>query len=203
MANVTLKLGPQYKQLKAALARAPKVIADAVEKGVAEALGHGRTEGVVGVLQQEFTNFLNVRSGRLRTAITSYEDITNRFVGFVGVGSNQGVEKYAWQLGDETKTITPSKKFLAIPIADNLTGAGVARFSSPLQVDDGCFFTSKKGNLLFARKQGDDMQLLFAMKESVTITGFGSLPRVLNASVVKITKHIHTVAVAALRRIGL
>jgi len=67
--------------------------------------------------------------------------------GIVGVRPNSAVEKYKWLLSDESKTITPKRgKFLAIPIAENLTGAGVARFSSPRQVPDGFLLKQRAGS---------------------------------------------------------
>lgn len=169
MAGVTLKLGPQYLQLKEALKKFPKQMSKATEEGVAEALGHGRSAGLVGVLQNNFTNFLNVRSGNLRKSITSYEDETNKFFGYVGVGSNEGVEKYAWQLTGETVT-AKNGKYLAIPTGANVTASGVARENSPRDFPNG-FFVTKNGTLLFGQSIGGQFQLLFVLKESVTGSG--------------------------------
>jgi len=80
-------------------------------------------------------------------------------------------------LSDEEKTITPKKgKFLTIPIGENLTGAGVARFSSPRQVPDG-FFVKTKGRLLFGVKRGKKGKFrpLFVLVKSVFVQGTGAL----------------------------
>jgi hypothetical protein len=66
-------------------------------------------------------------------------------------------------------TIRPKKaKHLYIPIADNLTGAGVARFSPREAYDRGAvMITSKQGNLVVIDPKADT--LLFVLKDEVTI----------------------------------
>ena len=198
MPDFTIKTGSNYRKTVAKWRKAPGVFLAGAAKGLHEILIDVASDVGSDVAAQGHS-----KTGTLARSVHSYGDARDRLIGWVGLGNSTDAAKYGWQLTEETKTITAKKKFLSIPIADNLTGAGVARFSSPLQVPDGFFFTSKKGNLLFAQKDGDDMNLLFAMKESVTVTGFGSLPRVVKASVGRITTHVHNTAVAALHRIGL
>jgi len=94
------------------------------------------------------------------------------------VRDNSAVDRYKWILVTEQKTIRPKRaKFLAIPIAEGLTAAGVARFASPRDVPDGFFFTGKSGELFFGRKRGKrgKVRTLFVLKKAVTITGSGAL----------------------------
>ena len=69
------------------------------------------------------------------------------------IGSNKA---YAAQL-QFGGTILPKKgEYLTIPIGANVGAKGDPKFLSPLDVskeDGGFFFTSKKGNLLFARRK--------------------------------------------------
>ena len=119
---------------------------------------------------------LRMRSGHLAEAVDGW--MAGELEGVVGVEENSGVDAYKWLLGTEQKTITPQRaKFLTIPIGDNLTGAGVARFSSPRQVPDGFFFTGKSGGLFFGIKHGKrgKVRALFVLKKSVTVTGSGAL----------------------------
>lgn len=83
-----------------------------------------------------------------------------------------------------------SRKYLAIPIDDNLTPAGARRWSSPLdpEIIDG-FFLEVGGNLYYVRKtkrtknkrtqveSTEDLQFLFAMRKSVDIPGPKSVKR--------------------------
>lgn len=85
----------------------------------------------------------------------------------------------------DIKTITPKKaKFLTIPIGENLTPAGAARFSSPRQVPDG-FFVRSNNQLLFGRKNGQrgKFRPLFVLVKSVTIEASEALPDGVAASV--------------------
>lgn len=118
---------------------------------------------------------LRARSGALRRKVDGWLD--GDLEGAVGVREPSGVGAYSWLLTDEEKTIRPVKgKFLAIPIGENLTGAGVARFSSPRQVPDG-FFVSTNGRLLFGRRNGKKgrFRALFTLVTSVTVQGSGAL----------------------------
>ena len=81
-------------------------------------------------------------------------------------------------MSDEQKTIVPKKsKFLAIPIGENLTGAGILRFTSPRQVSGGFFIKSKTGSLLFGYKRGKrgKFRALFVLVKSVLVQGSGAL----------------------------
>jgi len=196
--KMTVKTGIGYQRLQKALNQAPREFM--------KAIGHA-LQGILDEVSSDVARDAaeHNRTGTLARALHAYSDNWAAQAGFIGIGNRMGSEKYGWQLTEETKTITPKNKYLAIPIMDNLTDdAGVARFRSPLQVPGGFFFTSKKGNLLFGVK-GDDggVKPLFAMKESVTVTGFGSLTRIVPDSKGKISRHIQQAIRKVMTRLGL
>jgi len=97
-------------------------------------------------------------------------------------------------LGDEQKTIVPKRsKFLAIPIGEGLTPAGVARYSSPRQVSGG-FFVNTGGKLLFGYKQGKrgKFRALFVLVKSVLVQGSGALYDGVDESLDNITDSMQT-----------
>lgn len=196
--KMEIKLGIGYDRLKKALDRAPQAFQD----GIGQALS-GILDEVSGDVARDAAQ--HNRTGTLARSIHAYSDNWRALSGYIGIGNKTGAEKYGFQLTDETKTIVPEgHPYLAIPIGDNLTGAGVARASSPRQILDGFFFTSKKGNLLFGvRGAAGGVEPLFALKESVTVTGFGSLTRIVPASKGKIIRYLKSQAVKALQRLGL
>ncbi len=120
---------------------------------------------------------LRSRTGSLRRSVDGWME--GDYSAAVGVQSPSMVDRYAWLLTDEEKTITPQKgRFLAIPIGENLTGAGVARFSSPRQVPGG-FFVNTGGRLLFGVRQGKTSRAkfrpYFLLVTSVFVQGSGAL----------------------------
>ncbi len=204
--SLFLKMGKDYKAFLRALKKAPDAMADAIETGVADALGHGPNPGAAGAVQERFTDFMTARSGNLRRAIHSYEDAASRFFGFVGVGSREGVESYAWMLGDEVRTIRPkSGKFLAIPAGANKTAAGVGGniAGSPRDVADG-FFIRKGARLLFGDAPSEGtFRLLFVLVPEVTVFGSGLLPDVMIEQEDTMLKVIKNHVVRALNKLGL
>jgi len=122
---------------------------------------------------------LKRRTGNLARAVDAW--LKQSGVLTIGVHEDAAVNDYAWLLTDEKKTIRPKKgKFLAIPIAENLTGSGVARYNSPREVEGGFFIKSKSGKLLFGYQKGKTKRAkfrpLFVLVKSVTIQGSGALP---------------------------
>ena len=129
---------------------------------------------------------LRTRSHNLKNATQGWMEAP--LDGVVGVRPNSAVEAYKWILGSETKTIVAKKQFLAIPVgkdfmpnARGTTGAGVARFASPLEFENNpkyFFFKGKSGGLFFGYKAGKtdrSIKVLFVMKKSVTVVGSGAL----------------------------
>jgi len=141
---------------------------EGLEEGVNIAAGHVVNEYLSG-------QSLKRRSGLLAKAVAGW--MNGPLHGVVGVQPNSGVDRYKWLLGDEEKTIRPRNgRYLAIPIGENLTNTGVAKFTSPRQVEDG-FFVRTNGILLFGRKNGDrgKFRALFVLVESVFVQGTGAL----------------------------
>jgi hypothetical protein len=165
-------------------------------KLLSAAVSRGLHQGVVGAANKVSSDYLSgqslkSRTGNLRRAVQGWMD--SDFDGVIGTQKDSAVSKYAWLLGDETKVIRPkNSKFLAIPIGENLTGAGVARFSSPRQVPDG-FFIRSNGQLLFGRKNGNKgkFRALFAMKKEVTVIASEALFDGVTESLDNITKSMN------------
>ncbi len=136
---------------------------------------------------------LQTRSHNLKNAVDGWMEAP--FDGVVGVREKSAVDKYKWILGTEQKTITPKNAaFLCIPIGEGLTGAGVAKYSSPRQVPDGFFFKGKSGGLFFGIKTGKtdrSIKPLFILKKSVVVTGSGALLAGVLDSVDDITQSIN------------
>ncbi len=146
--------------------------------GASEGLAVGVEETAAHIQANYLTGqALKRRSSMLANAVDGWME--GPLDGVVGVREGSGVDKYKWLLGDEQKTITPKRgKFLAIPIGEALTPAGVvkAKFASPRLVDDG-FFIRSKGKLLFGYKVGKrgKFRPLFIMVKSVLVQGSGAL----------------------------
>ena len=170
---ITLQLGPETQQTIKALGDMGRSVAAAVDAGLK--LG---VEIAAGTVTENYLSgqALHRRTGNLARSIQGV--VTGPGEGMIGVPAGAGVEAYQWLLGDEQKTITPTRgKFLAIPIGENLTGAGVARYTSPRQVTDGFFVKTKSGRLLFGYKNGKKGRFrpLFTMVTSVLVQGSGAL----------------------------
>jgi hypothetical protein len=165
-------------------------------KRLAAAISRGLHRGVVDAASKVASDYLSgqslrSRTGNLRRAVQGWMD--SDYDGVVGVAAGSAVSKYAWLLGDGEKTIRPKNgKFLAIPIGDNLTGAGVARFTSPRQVPQG-FFIRTGGRLLFGIKNGKKgkFRALFAMTKEVTIIASEALFDGVSDSLDNITESIN------------
>ena len=184
---IKLEMEPKYEQTLKDLGsmgnRVRKACTRGLRKGAGQAAGHVVRNYLSG-------QTLNRRTGTLARSVDSWMPSVDEAV--IGVRPGAAANKYAWLLGPETKTITPKRgKFLAIPIGENLTGAGVARFSSPRQVADG-FFVRTGGKLLFGYKNGTRgrFRALFALVKSVTIHGSDALADGVTESVDDMTKEI-------------
>jgi hypothetical protein len=170
--NIQLEMGPNFPRVVKELGSMGRAVIEAcsegLKKGVKLAAGNVAADYLSG-------QALKRRTGRLAAAVDGWME--DDLDGVVGVRSGSMVAKYAWLLGDEQKTIVPKRaKFLAIPIGEGLTPAGVPRFSSPRQVPDG-FFVKTKGRLLFGYKRGKrgKFRPLFTLVKSVLVQGSGAL----------------------------
>jgi len=165
--KVTLEMGPSFNRVAAELGSMGSALKAAcsagLEKGVKIAAGN--------VIGNHLTGqSLKRRTGNLARAVDGWlESDTD---GVVGVGEGTAVDRYAWLLGDEDKTITPKKaKFLTIPIGEGLTPSGVARYKSPREVEGGFFIRSKTA----LRGKKGKFRPLFVLVKSVRVKGSGAL----------------------------
>jgi hypothetical protein len=170
---IEMEIGTDFEKVAHQLGELGKAIAEAASQGMAEGM-----QVIAGEIGEDLMRGkgLKSRTGMLAKNITSW--MTHPFQGTVGVPENTPVERYKWLLGDEQKTITPTKsKFLTIPIGENLSPSGVPKFSSPRQVQDGFFLKGKSGGLFFGWKQGKrgKFRPLFVLKKSVLVQGSGAL----------------------------
>ena len=169
---IQLELGPEFQKTVAELGGLGDAVSRACGTGLQKAAKFAAGHVVKNYLSGQA---LKTRTGMLKKAVDGWPVSDTEAI--VGVRPHQGVNKYAWLLGDESRTIVPrNAKFLTIPIGENLTGAGVARFSSPRQVPGG-FFVKSHGRLLFGYKVGKKgkFRALFTLVKSVFVQGTGAL----------------------------
>jgi len=170
--KITLEMGPQYAATCRRLGKLGPALARALSAGLESAAGIA-----AGNIARDYLSGspLKSRSGTLRRALTGWMAGAHEAV--VGIPDDSPAGRYAYLLSDEQVTIRPKRgKFLAIPIGENLTGSGVARFSSPRQRPDG-FFVKTGGRLLFGYKRGKrgKFRALFTLVKSVLVQGTGAL----------------------------
>jgi len=170
--KIEISMAPDYPATVASLSAMGRDVAAACSAG----LGKGVKRAAVRVITDYLSGqSLKPRSHFLARAVDGW--LSHPFEGVVGVRPASAVEKYKWLLGDEVKTIVPVKaKFLTIPIGENLTAAGVPRYTSPRQVAGG-FFVATKGRLLFGYKRGKrgKFRPLFVLVKSVIVQGSEAL----------------------------
>lgn len=171
--QITIDMGPDFPQTVAELGAMGNAVLSACNEGLAEGAQYAATNVVQNFLTGQY---LKARSGQLRIAVQGWLD--KPFDAIVGVRPHSKVDRYKWLLGEEDiGPITPKRaKFLTIPIGENLTAAGVARFSSPRQVPEG-FFVRTGGKLLFGFKHGKKGKFrpLFVLVKSVYVQPTGAL----------------------------
>jgi len=186
---ISLEMGPEFSSVVSTLGT--------MGRAVVEAAGVGLGRGVTFVAGKVVSDYLSGqslkrRSGLLAKAVQGWREAP--LEGVVGVKAGSGVDRYKWLLGDEEKTIVPKRsKFLAIPIGEGLTASGVARYSSPRQVEGG-FFVKTGGRLLFGYKRGKKGKFrpLFVLVKSVLVQGSGALWDAVNDGLNDITGEMQT-----------
>lgn len=172
---IQLELGPDFQKVLSELGSLGDKVIEACSEGLQKGVKFAAGRVVATYLSGQS---LKRRSGHLAKAVTSWME--GPLEGVVGVPENAPlVGKYKWLLGEEDMTIVPTKsKFLAIPIGEGLTGAGIARYKSPRDVPGG-FFINKGGRLLFGYKLGKTgrgkFRPLFVLVKSVFVQGSGAL----------------------------
>jgi len=118
-------------------------------------------------------DLLRNRTGNLRSGIhpTPIETTETSVTGGVATGG----QIYA-RINELGGVIRPQNaQFLTVPLAAVLTANGVARFSAREIIESpgqgGYIGTFFRNNVLFGKRGGADIEPLFALKSSVTITG--------------------------------
>jgi hypothetical protein len=85
------------------------------------------------------------------------------------VGYRKGeVSPYA-RMMERGGKITAKGGLLAIPVGEALTPAGAPRYRSPLDVPGGFWVRAKSGAIVFLKRTGQRVELLFVGKRSVTV----------------------------------
>ena len=169
---IQFEMGPNFPRVVKELGSMGRSVIQACSEGLKKGAEHAASHVVKDYLSGQA---LKKRTKALANAVQSW--MIDPLEAVVGVRSSSMVSKYAWLLGDEQKTIVPKRaKFLAIPIGEGVTPAGVPRFTSPRQVPDG-FFVKTKGRLLFGYKRGKrgKFRPLFVLVKSVFVQGSGAL----------------------------
>jgi len=172
--EVTLEMGPDFQRTVSELS--------SMGASILKAASHGLDKGsklAAGVVIREYLSgqALKRRSGMLAKHVEGW--LEKPLDAVVGIKPGSPVDAYAWMLGDERMTIKPKKaKFLSIPIGENLTSAGVPRYTSPRQVEGGFFIRTDAGDLLFGYKKGKKGKFrpLFLLVKSVDVLGSSALP---------------------------
>jgi len=118
-----------------------------------------------------------VRSGLLRNSIRhEVIDAEGRGLSLTLRAGNRTSVRYA-RIQEEGGIIRPKKgRFLAIPMSNAKTAAGVPRWPSPRAVP-GLFSISLGGRVFLVRKQGEGLEFLYRLKERVRIPATHYLAR--------------------------
>ena len=182
-------MGPDFPATIASLGSMGRAVLEAADSGLAK----GAKLAAGKVVSEYLTGqSLKRRSGNLARSVDAWRE--GPLEAAVGVREASAVDRYSWLLGDEQKTIVPTKsQFLAIPIGEGLTGTGRAKYDSPRQVEGG-FFIRTGGRLLFGIKHGKKGKFrpLFTMVKSVLVQGSGALWDGVNDSLDDITGSMQT-----------
>ena len=197
-----IRLGQKYKALVRKWPHLVKDLNESAADGLQDELFMVANEVREDILSGQ--HGIQTRTGNLQRAVTSYPDDINRLIGYVRIGDNQSVNKYAWLLSDETKTIRPKKRLLAIPAGANKTadaGVGGNLFASPLDQPEGFWIKPDDSAVpLFGDTVTGQFRLLFVGLPQVTIEGRGILRRVVRASAGKISTRITNYMRATIRK---
>ena len=172
---ISLEMGPDFNTTVESLS--------SMGRAVLQAASVGLEKGANVAASNVAADYLSGQSLKRRTGMLAREVkgwMGGKLHAIIGVRPNSPVDKYKWLLGDEDKTIVPTRsKFLTIPIGEALTGAGVlkGKYSGGLRnIPDG-FFVKTGGRLLFGYKRGKKGKFrpLFTLVKSVFVQGSGAL----------------------------
>lgn len=160
--------------LRVDTAAAEAQLGDVAERGLLAALlaGLGRAANIAaGEVQMRYKEAgLKSPTGTLAQSIGCWPGI-ERLTWWVGVPDDSPAARYAYLITEDDAHIVPrGHKYLAIPIGENLTPAGVALVKSPRQVS-GLVFRGQTAGVLV----GEEYHPWFALTKEVWIFGRGIL----------------------------
>lgn len=174
--RISIGMGPEFARTSQSLRSLGAQIVRAADRGLLaggkQATGHIAANKLSG---QELAR----RTGNLARDLDAWRAAPYDVE--IGIREKSRSNKYAWLLGDEQHVITPKRaKFLAIPIGEAKTAAGVARYEGPRDAAarlGNTFFVRSGGKLLFGYKVGKKGKFrpLFVLVKSVLVQGTGAL----------------------------
>ena len=172
---IQLELGPEFQKTLAELSGLGDAVSRAVSTGLGKIVNRAATHVITNYISGQA---LKARSHFLQKAVQGW--MVSDTEGIVGVQPNSAVDKYAWLLGDESKTIVPVKaSALTIPIGEALTPAGVAKYQSVMQAEQAIgedIFRLRGTNILgYKRGKKGKFRALFVLAKSVLVQGSGAL----------------------------
>ncbi|MCE5186079.1 MAG: BNR repeat-containing protein [Planctomycetaceae bacterium] len=196
--QILFEIGPELQKTVSNLTDAAQQLHQAVNAGLEDGC-----KQIAAIGQSEFLSgqYLKRRTGNLARALDGW--MAGDLEGVIGVRDQSAVDKYKWLLGDNPEhqplIIRPkTKKFLAIPIGENFTGAGVPRYNSPRDVPEDMkpfFLRGSDGQLFFAYRAGKTkrarIRLLFALVKEVEVYDTGALPDAVLDNLDKINDRIN------------
>jgi len=100
---IQLEMGPEFQRTVADLSSMGQSVLDACSQGLAKGVKLAAGKVAADYLSGQA---LKRRTGRLAAAVDGWK--VAPLEGVVGVRPDAADSKYAWLLGDESKTITPS-----------------------------------------------------------------------------------------------
>lgn len=163
----------------AAALRLGVLSAESIAQRLASGLAAAAEEIAGDIVLRAVEAGLQSRTGSLLGSVGSWPaEGDGQLTVYVGVPDDSPAARYSYLLGEQYRVIRPQgHKYLAIPIGENLTGAGVARYASPRQVDD-LVFRGRTAGIL----QEERYVPLFALVEEVTIVGRGVFEAAIEAA---------------------
>jgi len=178
MARVDINVTPRSRRLVDRMQTVRRRLVPAIDK----ALGQITQELATAVRRERFEpyrpgldardGYLRMRSRMLRNALTAGRHATMRH--WVGVPARTPAGRYAYLLGEQTKTIRPvSAQNLWIPIGDNLRADGTARYT-PRQAMElpGVFIhRTRSDHAVVLRRVNGNLRRLFVLKKQVEVSG--------------------------------
>jgi hypothetical protein len=145
---------------------------EALQKGLAQALDIGASRVSLTAMEHG----LQSRTGTLLNELRGVVDDLENLAGWIGIPEESPAIRYAYLLTDEVKTIFPVQaRALTIPIAANLTSAGVARFPSVAALEKAFPDKVHRRGRAIGIGDDEDFQAYFVLAHQVTVSGVDAL----------------------------